>query len=246
MQLEARLERWPSGSSRRRSTSTPRSVHRLPRRRHQRRAPPAGPGDARRHRPGHRVARLPRRQPRLPGRPSPEQAVQLRQLRERISTIVGEVRSSVQSLRTEIGASQSLGTAISGLGPTAQRQLVDPDPRHRRRRPDPAAHRGRGRAAADRPGGDDRTPSGTRERRRSRSSAACTHPRRRSSYVTTARACGPGVTTPRASTSCTSGPGWPGPTSASTRPSPRHRRDRPRSLPSTDSHRIAADDRVTA
>ena len=46
---------------------------------------------------------------------SPEQAVQLRQLRERISTIVGEVRSSVQSLRTEIGASQSLGTAISGL-----------------------------------------------------------------------------------------------------------------------------------
>ncbi len=52
----------------------------------------------------------------LASRPaSPEQAVQLRQLRERISTIVSEVRSSVQSLRTEVGASQSLGTAISGL-----------------------------------------------------------------------------------------------------------------------------------
>lgn len=46
---------------------------------------------------------------------SPHQAVQLRQLRERISTVVSEVRGSVQVLRTEVGASQSLGAAISGL-----------------------------------------------------------------------------------------------------------------------------------
>ena len=46
---------------------------------------------------------------------SPHQAAQLRQLRQRISKVVTEVRASVQSLRTEVGASQSLGTAISGL-----------------------------------------------------------------------------------------------------------------------------------
>ena len=49
---------------------------------------------------------------------SPQQAVLLRQLRERLSTVVTEVRASVQSLRTEVGASQSLGSAISALART--------------------------------------------------------------------------------------------------------------------------------
>lgn len=52
----------------------------------------------------------------LASRPvSPQQAAQLRQLRERISSVVTEVRRSVQSLRTEVGTSESLGAAISRL-----------------------------------------------------------------------------------------------------------------------------------
>ncbi len=43
------------------------------------------------------------------------QTAQLRILRERITRVVGEVRRSVQSLRTEVGASDSLGSAIGGL-----------------------------------------------------------------------------------------------------------------------------------
>jgi signal transduction histidine kinase len=46
---------------------------------------------------------------------SSAQAAQLRVLRERITRVVGEVRRSVQSLRTEVGANDSLGTAIAGL-----------------------------------------------------------------------------------------------------------------------------------
>jgi signal transduction histidine kinase len=42
-------------------------------------------------------------------------ARQLRLLRDRLTLVVGEVRRSVQTLRTEIGESDSLGTAISAL-----------------------------------------------------------------------------------------------------------------------------------
>jgi signal transduction histidine kinase len=48
----------------------------------------------------------------------PEDSVrarQLRLLRERLTMVVGEVRRSVQTLRTEIGESDSLGTAIGSL-----------------------------------------------------------------------------------------------------------------------------------
>ena len=46
---------------------------------------------------------------------TPEQAAQLGVLRERITTVVADVRQSVKSLRTEVGASASLGAAIAGL-----------------------------------------------------------------------------------------------------------------------------------
>ena len=46
---------------------------------------------------------------------SPEQEVKLRMLRERITTVVGEVRRSVRTLRIDAGGSESLGTAIGGL-----------------------------------------------------------------------------------------------------------------------------------
>lgn len=46
---------------------------------------------------------------------TPEQVAKLNTLRERITAVVGEVRRSVQTLRTETGASESLGTAIAGL-----------------------------------------------------------------------------------------------------------------------------------
>jgi signal transduction histidine kinase len=42
-------------------------------------------------------------------------ARQLTMLRERLTMVVGEVRRSVQTLRTEIGESDSLGTAIGSL-----------------------------------------------------------------------------------------------------------------------------------
>lgn len=46
---------------------------------------------------------------------TPQQAAQLRALRERITAVVAEVRRNVQSLRTEVGGSESLGTAIGRL-----------------------------------------------------------------------------------------------------------------------------------
>jgi signal transduction histidine kinase len=51
----------------------------------------------------------------LPEATSPELALRLQVLRERLSAVVGEVRRSVQTLRTEVGASESLGTAIGSL-----------------------------------------------------------------------------------------------------------------------------------
>jgi signal transduction histidine kinase len=47
--------------------------------------------------------------------PSPELRLRLQVLRERLSAVVGEVRRSVQTLRTEVGESESLGTAIGAL-----------------------------------------------------------------------------------------------------------------------------------
>lgn len=46
---------------------------------------------------------------------SPDQAEQIEGLRSRITAIVGEVRRSVVSLRTSVGASESLGTAIGSI-----------------------------------------------------------------------------------------------------------------------------------
>jgi len=47
--------------------------------------------------------------------PNSPRARQLRLLRDRLTMVVGEVRRSVQTLRTEIGESDSLGTAIGSL-----------------------------------------------------------------------------------------------------------------------------------
>lgn len=46
---------------------------------------------------------------------SPAQAELLRRLRERISAVVSQVRLSVQTLRTDVQASESLGAALNGL-----------------------------------------------------------------------------------------------------------------------------------
>jgi signal transduction histidine kinase len=47
--------------------------------------------------------------------PGSDRARQLTMLRERLTLVVGEVRRSVQTLRTEIGENDSLGTAIGSL-----------------------------------------------------------------------------------------------------------------------------------
>lgn len=47
--------------------------------------------------------------------PGSDRARQLTLLRERLTSVVGEVRRSVQTLRTEIGANDSLGTSIGSL-----------------------------------------------------------------------------------------------------------------------------------
>lgn len=49
------------------------------------------------------------------GAQTPEQAGELGVLRHRITGVVAEVRRSVQTLRTEAGAQESLGTSIAGL-----------------------------------------------------------------------------------------------------------------------------------
>jgi signal transduction histidine kinase len=46
---------------------------------------------------------------------SPEQVMRLQVLRERLSSVVGEVRASVRTLRTSVGENESLGTAIGSL-----------------------------------------------------------------------------------------------------------------------------------
>ena len=46
---------------------------------------------------------------------TPAQAETLQRLRDRITAVVGEVRRSVQTLRTDAEASESLGAAIGGL-----------------------------------------------------------------------------------------------------------------------------------
>jgi len=46
---------------------------------------------------------------------SPELVLRLQVLRERLSSVVGEVRRSVRTLRTSVGENESLGTAIGSL-----------------------------------------------------------------------------------------------------------------------------------
>ena len=46
---------------------------------------------------------------------SPELTMRLQILRERLSSVVGEVRASVRTLRTSVGENESLGTAIGSL-----------------------------------------------------------------------------------------------------------------------------------
>ncbi len=46
---------------------------------------------------------------------TPEQALRLQVLRERLTNVVAEVRQSVRTLRTNVGDSESLGTAIGSL-----------------------------------------------------------------------------------------------------------------------------------
>jgi signal transduction histidine kinase len=51
----------------------------------------------------------------MAGAESPELALRLQVLRERLSSVVAEVRRSVQTLRTSVGENESLGTAIGSL-----------------------------------------------------------------------------------------------------------------------------------
>lgn len=51
----------------------------------------------------------------LASAPTPESEAQLLMLRERVTAIVAEVRRSVTTLRTTVGSSESLGTAIIGV-----------------------------------------------------------------------------------------------------------------------------------
>jgi signal transduction histidine kinase len=51
----------------------------------------------------------------MAGTESPELALRLQVLRERLSNVVAEVRRSVQTLRTSVGENESLGTAIGSI-----------------------------------------------------------------------------------------------------------------------------------
>ena len=122
---------------------------------------------------------------------SAAQEAQLRLLRDRITRVVAEVRRSVQSLRSEVSESDSLGAAIGRIARHLSDSsgipiLVSADERTTRLR-----HRGRGRAAADRPGGHDQCGQALRAPPRSRSAAASTPRRPRSSSATTARGSAP-------------------------------------------------------
>ena len=98
-------------------------------------------------------------------------------LRERITAVVGEVRRSVLSLRTDAGTSESLGAAIG----TVARNLseVSGVPIHVTldERADAAATGGRGRAVPDQPGGDDQRGAPRPGRAASTCTAWCTPPR---------------------------------------------------------------------
>ena len=128
--------------------------------------------------------------------------------------VVGEVRRSVQSLRTEVGGSESLGTAIGGLARHLSDSSGIPIQVTRRRAHRPAPPRGRVRAAADRPGGDEQRRPARPAPPRSRSAARVDAPDGRDrGPATTAAGSGPrrsGLAT--ASRSCASAPGWSVPT----------------------------------
>ena len=119
--------------------------------------------------------RLPRRRHRRAARDRRPEQAQLRLLRERITSVVAEVRRSVLTLRTEVGDEREPRRRPSAAGPAPERQLRDPDPGHRRRADHPAAARGGGRAAADRPGGHEQRRQARPARPRSTSAAASTH-----------------------------------------------------------------------
>ena len=74
---------------------------RVPRRRHRRGAAPAGPRDARRRGPGHRLARLPRRRRWRPSRDPRAGRAAAHAARAASRCVVAEVRRSVSTLRTE-------------------------------------------------------------------------------------------------------------------------------------------------
>ena len=79
--------------------------------------------------------------------------------------VVGEVRRSVQTLRTEHRRERLPRHRDRLAGPPPQRQQRHPDPRHARRADHAAATRDRERAAAHRPGGhDQRRPALRRAR----------------------------------------------------------------------------------
>ena len=82
-------------------------------------------------------------------------ARQLTMLRERLTMVVGEVRRSVQTLRTEIGENDSLGTAIGSLARHLSASSGIPIHVTSGRANDAPASGGRERAAADRAGSHD-------------------------------------------------------------------------------------------
>ena len=89
------------------------------------------------------------------GANSPDQTERLEMLRERISSIVAEIRRSVVNLRTSVGQSESLGTAIGSIARNLSGSLRRTHPRHLGRAHATAATRGRGGAVPDRAGGDE-------------------------------------------------------------------------------------------
>ena len=147
---------------------------------------------------------------------SPEQAERIQDLRKRVTAVVAEVRRSVVTLRTSVGASESLGTAIGSIARNLTEVSGVPihvtlDELHH-----PAPLRGRGRAVPHRPGGDDQRGApregqldpGPLPGARSRPLP--------SPSPTTDRGCSAAAATPTVWRSCASGPCSSMPSSAST------------------------------
>ena len=172
-----------------------------PRHGHQRGAPADRPRGPRRRRPGRRLARLPRGQPRRhrhrPGpacadRPAPP------------GGDPGRHRAAALDLRPEARAGRRRRPRREPLGvrQPGQRDLAHGRARHPRREGPPAAGGRRVRAAPDRPGGDGQRPQALRAPRTCGCAARCARRTPRSRCATTASTATRPAATPRGCRSC--------------------------------------------